>query len=97
LWSVPVGGGEESLVLDEPVAFNQWCLWNDYIVYIHDGPEPWIEMADMATGTTTRILELERTSVFYRSSITASPDGRWILFARLDRAGSDLVLVENFR
>ncbi len=97
LWSVPVGGGEETLVLDKPVRFNQWCLWNDHIVYILDEPQPWIETVDMATGATARILELEKTSVFYRSSIAVSPDGRWILFARLDQAGSDLVLVENFR
>jgi Tol biopolymer transport system component len=96
LWSVPVRGGEESLVLDKSVRFNQWCLWNDRIVFILDKPQPWIEMVDMATGATTRILEIEKTTVFYRSSITVSPDGQWILFARLGQAGSDLVLVENF-
>jgi hypothetical protein len=28
---------------------------------------------------------------------TVSPDGRWLLYTLLDQAGSELMLVENFR
>jgi Tol biopolymer transport system component len=31
------------------------------------------------------------------TAISVSPDGRWILYTQIDRAGSYLVLVENFR
>jgi hypothetical protein len=29
--------------------------------------------------------------------LTVSPDGRWILCSQFDQAGSELMLVENFR
>jgi hypothetical protein len=31
------------------------------------------------------------------SAISVSPDERWILYTQIDQAGSNLVLVENFR
>jgi hypothetical protein len=31
------------------------------------------------------------------TSVAASPDGRWILFAQIDRTERDIMLVENFR
>ena len=29
--------------------------------------------------------------------LSVSPDGRWVLYVRLDRAESDIMLVDNFR
>jgi hypothetical protein len=29
--------------------------------------------------------------------LAVSPDGRWILYTQFDQAGSELMLVENFR
>jgi Tol biopolymer transport system component len=31
------------------------------------------------------------------SALSVSPDGRWILYTQVDQAGSDLILVDNFR
>jgi hypothetical protein len=31
------------------------------------------------------------------TSMSVSPDGRWILYTQLDQVGSNLVLVENFQ
>jgi len=47
-----------------------------------------------ATGTTSKILTIER-NLGYR--IAVSPDERTILYGQRDQAGSDLMLVENFR
>jgi hypothetical protein len=47
-----------------------------------------------ASSKTRKLLTVER-SVTY--GLTVSPDGGTILYAQLDEAGSDLMLVENFR
>jgi hypothetical protein len=46
------------------------------------------------TGTIQRIASIEKP---VGVGLTVSPDRRWILYAQADQAGSDLMLVENFR
>jgi hypothetical protein len=48
-----------------------------------------------ATGKTTRLKNLDRTKSDI-SSLTASPDGKWLLYTDLGEAGSRITLVENF-
>jgi hypothetical protein len=33
----------------------------------------------------------------YNPGLALSPDGRWLLYAQIDRYGADLMLAENFR
>ena len=49
---------------------------------------------EFASGKTSKILTIEKPLSF---SIEASPDGRTILYTQKDQAGSDLMLVENFK
>ncbi len=51
-----------------------------------------ISYHDFSSGTTRKILTVERAHF-----IEASRDGRTILYTQVDGAGSDLMLVENFR
>jgi len=53
-----------------------------------------IQFLNTTTGKIQRIASLERPP---GAGLTVSPDRRWILYAQLDQAGSDLMLVENFR
>ena len=53
-----------------------------------------IRFYEFATGKTRKILTIERDISDY---IAVSPDGRTILYTQMDEAGSDLMLVENFR
>jgi Tol biopolymer transport system component len=49
---------------------------------------------DCATGKARKILTIEQGISAY---IDVSDDGRMILYPQIDEAGSDLMLVENFR
>jgi Tol biopolymer transport system component len=104
IWSVPVAGGEERLVLEGRVLRGmQWSLWNGHIFYITRGGAegPSIEMFDLTTRKTTRLVSLGANARISQAwpiwdGLTVSPDGRWILYTQLD-VTSDIMLVENFR
>jgi hypothetical protein len=65
IWRAPVdGGGEASLVLDEPIFFADFRLWRGNIVYLVKNPEegPSIKMMDLRTREVTRLADLGRES-----------------------------------
>jgi serine/threonine protein kinase len=53
-----------------------------------------IRLYEFSTGKTRKILTIDQRITEW---IAVSPDGRTILYTQLDEAGSDLMLVENFR
>ncbi|MCJ7502528.1 MAG: protein kinase [Acidobacteriia bacterium] len=97
VWKVPAAGGEEVKVLDSTHSYGGWTV-GEQGIYFFTPPDGQgrsdICLYRFATGQTSRILAIER-NVGYR--IAVSPDERTILYGQFDQAGSDLMLVENFR
>jgi hypothetical protein len=97
VWRLPIGGGEESIVLDSVHTFCGWTVGKQGI-YFFAPPDAEgrseIRLYRFATGEKIKMLTVDR-NVSYR--IAVSPDGRTILYGQYDQAGSDLMLVENFR
>jgi Tol biopolymer transport system component len=106
LWRVPVFGGDPVKVL-EGVVLGNFVVREGGIYYIDrpsgqggvyylDKPsgETRLQYFDLATRrSATMARNLGNVDVF----LTVSPDGRTILYARVDRSVDDLMLVENFR
>jgi hypothetical protein len=106
LWRVPVNGGMREKVLEGVVLGNYALLANGiyYIdrpsgadgIYWVDRPsgETRLQYFDLATRRATTVA---RNLGKVDTPLTASPDGKTILFSRLDSSVDDLMLVENFR
>ncbi len=96
LWKMPVSGGEESQVLPS-VVWRAFSLVNEGIYFI---PEPGadgkssIQFLSFATGKVKTVAPMSAPPF---EGLSVSPDGRSLLFSQIDEAGSDLMLVENFR
>ena len=96
LWKMPVSGGEESQVLPS-VVWRAFSLVNEGIYFI---PEPGadgkssIQFLSFATGKVKTVAPMSGPPA---EGLSVSPDGRSLLFSQIDEAGSDLMLVENFR
>ena len=95
LWKMPLSGGEEAQVL--PSVYNRaFALVKEGIYFI---PEPKpdgkssIEFLNLETGQIKSVIPVSRPN----AGLSLSPDGRSLLFTQFDEAGSDLMLVENFR
>jgi WD40 repeat protein len=102
VWRVPVDGGEEIKVFDPgPVIGNLHPL-NFWVteggVYFSNRsatPDPAIEFYSFTNKQTTKLLSIEKRK-FY-GMITASPDGKWILWPQVDQVQNEIMLVENFQ
>ena len=101
IWRVAVEGGEETPVLDK-ASTGIWAIAKDGIYFFDwkDVLRPMMQSYSFSSRHSTTLYEFPRGTNLDNSSNTAisvSPGGRWILYTQIDQAGSNLVLVENFR
>ncbi len=94
VWRLPASGGQP-VKLVEGVISRAFVVLERGIYYI-DRPagEARLQYFDFATGRSTTVA---RNLGDVRMGLTASPDGRTILYSRVDSSVDDLMLVENFR
>ena len=93
LWKAAIQGGKEVKVLDS-VYQRDFAVTSRGIYYINrQGKAAEIRYLDFQTGHDKKL-----ASVFSRCpGFSLAPDGSSLLFAQVDQAASDLMLVENFR
>ncbi len=103
LWRVPASGGAAEKVLDGVVLAN-FAVHDRGIYYI--AGQGGVHFIDPASGGTQLLhydFATRRSTTVARNlgnvfiGLTASPDGRTILYSRVDSSVDDLMLVENFR
>lgn len=97
VWRMPLpSGGERQISPSLSYAAN-FALAKDGLFFIpeeFDHGRSRLEFLELATGSR-RVLHLIPVPVMW--GVTASPDGRSVLYTRLDHAGSDLKIIEDFR
>jgi Tol biopolymer transport system component/DNA-binding winged helix-turn-helix (wHTH) protein len=95
LWRVPVNGGAEDKVLnDPPVESWGFCLTKDGIYYMN--AKAGLEFRPYNASTSIEVGKLDRMPSRF-SSMTVSPDGRWLIYSDHVSGGNNLMMVENFR
>lgn len=84
-------GGEETPVLES--VWGPSFTVTKLGIYFHPGDDLSIQFFSFATGQKRKIVDVgERFT-----NINVSPDEKWLLYAKLERIGADLMLVEDFR
>jgi Tol biopolymer transport system component/DNA-binding winged helix-turn-helix (wHTH) protein len=99
IWEVPVGGGEEQQVVDHGLE-GYWAVTNEGIFLLNSENKSGraIEFFSFASKHLTTIARFSKDTHFlwYAPGFSVTEDGRWLLFAKMATAGSDLILIENF-
>jgi Tol biopolymer transport system component/DNA-binding winged helix-turn-helix (wHTH) protein len=101
IWRVPVGGGEETLVIDHHQA-GLWRYWavtqkGIYFATAETPSHPLVEFFNFDTATITTIAKLNKPLFKTDPGLTVSPDEKSLLLVQIDQKGSDIMLMENFR
>ena len=99
VWRMPVEGGEPVRVLDGVGSESTWAVLEKGIAFL-DGVAGTarINFYDFATRRTQEITTVEMgPKALAGEMFSVSPDGKWILYSRVDQFDSDIMLVENFR
>ncbi len=101
IWKVPVGGGEETRVLDRRVNCFNWKVAREGIYFLSftriPGGEQWsIELLSPETGKVTQLFS-QRSSASHIEGLAVSPDRQWILYREQPPWEARIMLVENFR
>jgi Tol biopolymer transport system component/DNA-binding winged helix-turn-helix (wHTH) protein len=105
LWKMPVEGGEEIRVI-ESLEARLWGYWDvvDRGIYFVETPSDKLASApgallkfmSFATGRIREITPLEKPPCYWNPGLSASPDGRWVLYQDWEEQGGDIMLAENF-
>ncbi len=98
LWRMPASGGDEVKLFDNPPS-GYWGSFTlsptgVYFTTANDSHSA-IAYHDFAHNNTTQIYSLVRQPA-RRSSLSVSPDDRWVLYTDSVSKDGDIVLVENF-
>jgi Tol biopolymer transport system component/predicted Ser/Thr protein kinase len=101
IWRIPVAGGEETLVLNQPAAgyWGYWAVVDEGIYFLNSESKqhPVIEFFRFATRRVRQIAVMEKEAAKWNPGFAISPDGRWILYTQVDQSDSNIMLVENFQ
>jgi hypothetical protein len=94
LWRLPTSGGQPEKQVDG-------IIWRNFVVvdrgayYIDQvSGATRLQFLDIASGQTTTVA---RGLGDVRYGLTASRDGRTVMYTRVDSTTDDLMLVENYR
>jgi hypothetical protein len=90
---MPLSGGQETRVLDQPDAWWDWGLARNGIYFIELQRDATLEFFEFATHRIIPISTLDKPL----EGLAVSPDGRTVLYSRIESFESNIVLVKNFR
>ena len=98
---MPLAGGQES-PLSPRIHVEHWSGWTvtDKGIYFlgeeESSPHPVLKFFDFSSHRIVDVANLKKP-VPWRSWISASADGKFLLYPQLDQEESNIMLLENFR
>ena len=99
LWRLPVEGGQPTKVLESLSSHLNVAIGDSgiYFVPVSTSAESSIQFLDFASNRMTPVANFKKAlNLDELGGVALSPDRKWLLYTRLDEAGSELMLVEKF-
>jgi Tol biopolymer transport system component len=96
LWRIPVQGGQAVRILERVNSYINLAVVDSGVYFVPVQQPTSIQFLSFATNQVRPVTSLEKL-VGPNGGLAISPDSRWILCGQFDQAGSEIMLVENFR
>jgi hypothetical protein len=102
IWRVPADGGLE----EQAIVPEHDTPWIDiepakkgvyYLEFARGARAMLVSFYDFKTGRSEEAFRMKDAELFQAMSFSVSPDGKYILYPRVDQSQTNLMLVENFR
>jgi hypothetical protein len=104
IWRLSIDGGDPSLDSGDDVQLvdglsypNNFVVGDRGIYFLAVGDSATNTSIDLVEFSTGRRTTLAKVGKPWWSGVALSPDQRWLLFATIDRDGSDLMLVDRIQ
>ena len=101
IWRIAVGGGEKTPVLDHHGAglWRSWAVSEQgiYFATAETPNRPILEFFSFATRQVTLVATFDKPISSRVTGLSASRDGRWIVYTQIDHQNSDIMLMQGFR
>jgi Tol biopolymer transport system component len=96
LWVLPVEGGTESQILPSLYGIDTFAVTKRGIYFVDRtlGGEASLNFISLLSRATQKIVSMKSQ---VGMGLTVSPDEKSVLYSQIDYAGSDLILVDNFK
>ena len=96
LWKMPADRNGPSVRLIDAIYPLAWAITGTGVWYYSAGdPETGLRLRDFVTGRDLVKTSMPNPRPPSDTRISASPDGRFLLYAQEDNPGSDLMMVQN--
>ncbi len=98
IWRMPIEGGQATMVMEGLSDYRNLAILETGLVFVPIRNTSSLHFLSFATGNITPLANFERPiAVGGLGGLAVSPDRRSILYTQFEQAGSELMLVENFR
>ena len=102
IWRIPAeGGAEEQVIIPEHdllwAAIQPAKKGVYYLEFARSARAMEVSFYDFATRGNEVVFRMKNADFFQATSFSVSPDGKYILYPRVDQSQTNLMLVENFR
>jgi Tol biopolymer transport system component len=98
IWRVPVAGGNETPVFPgiRPLDWAAWTLVENGILFVDSGTNgsPTVNLYNFSDRSVKQLAVLDKEPPFW---VTASKDGKVVIFDHPGQEESHVMLMENFR
>jgi Tol biopolymer transport system component len=101
VWRMSLDGGQPSKILEGLSNYLSLTIVQSGLFFVPTrdaGAGSSLQFLNFATNKIRPVANFDKP--LYRGGLgglSVSPDGRWILYTQFDQAGSEMMLVENFR